>query len=86
MSKGNRLFAFRMTAQLYALVEETIERRNVWTRNAPWTMTDFFHAAIREKIRKMRRSRKPRTRKTRPVEGSQKLTSNAGQVHNTTPA
>lgn len=63
MGKGSRKLNFRISESLYAEALETIERRNNWTTDEPWDLTKFVRIAIRDKIKKMARSRKPRGRK-----------------------
>lgn len=60
MSKGNRIFAVRVDNVLLELIDETIQRRNTWTRGIPWTFSDFVRVAVLEKAKKMKRSRRPR--------------------------
>jgi hypothetical protein len=62
MSKGTKVYPVRLDPGLMEDVEITIERRNMMTREAPWTLSDFLRIAIREKIRKMERCRRPRSR------------------------
>lgn len=62
MSKGNPITLVRLDKQLIDEVDVTITRRNLHTRAEPWTVSGFIRAAIREKIRKMERSRAPRAR------------------------
>jgi hypothetical protein len=60
MSKGTPIFTLRLPANLVVEVHETIRRRNLWSRRAPWTWSDFVRVAITEKLRKMERCRRPR--------------------------
>ncbi len=57
MSKGNDIYKARLTRDLVAEVEVTIESRNRHSRNTPWDMSAFIRAAIREKLAHMARSR-----------------------------
>ena len=58
MSKGTKLFAVRIAPDMQARIDETIQRRNLWTRGEDWSFSDFIRVAIEEKIRKMERSRR----------------------------
>jgi hypothetical protein len=49
---------FRCQDSLWDEVIETVQRRNLWSRERPWTLSDFIGIALKEKIRKMARSRK----------------------------
>lgn len=62
MSKGSPITLVRLPTDLIAEIELTIARRNVHTRREPWDTSKFIRDAIREKIRKMERSRAPRAR------------------------
>lgn len=62
--KGTPIYTVRIPDGLAAEIAETIERRNLWRSRKffprpgePWTLTSFILTAIREKIRKMQRSR-----------------------------
>jgi len=44
-------------------IEETVVRRNTWTRRKPWDMSKFVREAVRQLIRKMERSRAPRAKR-----------------------
>jgi hypothetical protein len=57
-SKGTPRRSFRMSDDAFEQMLETIERRNVWTKEAPWSVSDFIGIAIADKIRKMSRSGK----------------------------
>jgi hypothetical protein len=59
-SKGTPIKTLRVPEDLSTEVQETIDRRNMWSRETAWTWTDFCLVAIREKIDKMRRSRESR--------------------------
>ena len=63
MSAGTRIYPVRLRPELVELTEETIARRNEWTRDEPWTFSEFIRVALVEKIKKMARSRKPYRRK-----------------------
>lgn len=58
MSKGTRMKGVRIPPALMQEINETIERRNTWTRREPWKFTGFILQAIRDKIDQMKRSRK----------------------------
>lgn len=60
MSKGTRIFAVRLDNLLAEFIDQTIQRRNTWTRGIPWTFSDFVRVAVLEKVNKMTRSRRPR--------------------------
>jgi hypothetical protein len=57
MSKGSPIVPVRIPPELLGEVARCIARRNVWSRNEPWTTSGFVIAAIREKLAKMERSR-----------------------------
>jgi hypothetical protein len=57
-SKGTPIRTFRCQDDLWDQIKEAIERRNQWSRDEPWTLSDFMGAAIREKLAKMARSAK----------------------------
>lgn len=65
MSKGNRIISCRTPEELCQLIEETIQRRNFWSADEPWTIARFLVLAAWEKVRKMERSRAPRGAKRR---------------------
>lgn len=60
MSLGSPILKARIPQSVLHEVEITIARRNIFTRNAPWTISAFIVSAIKEKIAKMERSRRPR--------------------------
>ncbi len=60
MGKGKPIVCCRVPQELLDEMRLTIVRRNTWTRNKPWKEADFIKAAIRELIRKMNASRRPR--------------------------
>lgn len=60
MSKGTPKHFVRFSDELLKLVWETIHRRNEWSDQEPWTLSDFLRVAINEKIAKMARSRRRR--------------------------
>ncbi len=62
MSKGTPLTNVRLDSATVAEVVETIARRNLWSREEAWTVSEFIRVAIREKMHKMARSRKSRSR------------------------
>lgn len=57
-TKGTPRLSFRCSQELQLDIQECIARRNTWSREAPWTLSDFIGLACREKIAKMGRSRK----------------------------
>lgn len=64
-SKGTRMRQFRYSDGDWAKLEMAVERRNFWTREEPWTLSDFIRIAIAEKLDKMRRCR--RRKRPRPA-------------------
>jgi hypothetical protein len=67
MSAGTRVYALRIDGGMMEDAEETISRRNEFTRREPWNFSDFLRAAIREKIAKMQRSRRNRSKAPKPI-------------------
>jgi hypothetical protein len=63
MSKGNAIIGVRVKPELLARVQQTIERRNQLTREAPWSMTDFVLAAVHDKLRHLDRARRQTARR-----------------------
>lgn len=61
-TKGTPVQRFRLCEELYEEVIEAIDRRNLWSVQEPWTFSEFIRTAVREKLDKMERSRKPRGR------------------------
>lgn len=59
-TKGTPVRTFRCQDDLWNEVLETISRRNEWSKEAPWTISEFIGVSIREKIDKMARGRKQR--------------------------
>ncbi len=57
MSKGTPIRHFRMLNSEWREMLETIELRNLFTREERWDKSAFITLAIREKIAKMERSR-----------------------------
>lgn len=58
MSKGTPVVPVRIAPELIREIEDTIARRNFWSREIPWSVSDFIRIACKEKIRKMERCRK----------------------------
>jgi hypothetical protein len=56
-SKGTPRYTFRVPPTLMQEIRLAIDRRNVYTRDEPWTLTGFVIAALAEKLAKMERSR-----------------------------
>lgn len=56
-SKGTLIYPVRLPAGLVMLVQETIDRRNLWSPLEPWTLSDFIRVCLRREMEKMRRSR-----------------------------
>ena len=67
MSLGTDRYTFRLPKALMDVVAETIARRNDWTRNEPWDLSEFVRVALREKVKKMARSRRRVRRNRAPV-------------------
>ena len=59
-TKGTPVYSVRIPADLGDEIERTIRRRNDNTSHEPYLFGGFCLAAIREKIAKMKRSRRPR--------------------------
>lgn len=57
-SKGTPVRTFRCQEDLWDEVIETIARRNEWSKERPWSISEFIGVALREKIDKMARGRK----------------------------
>jgi hypothetical protein len=68
MGKGTPKIVFRLDVETAELMRQTLERRNMWTRDEEWTVSDFIRVAVREKCAKMRRCRACRRRRTRTDE------------------
>jgi hypothetical protein len=64
VSKGTQLSAVRIDDALRMEIEATIGRRNLWSRQAPWTLSDFLRVAVINQLEKMKRSRRPRPRRS----------------------
>lgn len=67
MSLGTDRYTFRLDKAMMDAVAETIERRNEWTRDVPWDLSEFVRVAIREKLKKMARCRRRARRHRAPV-------------------
>lgn len=64
MSRGTKIVSFRIYPEMDAAIDLAIEKRNARTREEPWTRTDFYLAAFKEKLKHMERSRsKNRTKR-----------------------
>lgn len=59
-SKGNPVVHTRLSRELYAAIEEQIARCRINGRDGPKDPAEFLRRAAREKLAKMRRSRRPR--------------------------
>jgi len=57
MSRGTKVVTFRIEPEMDAAIDLAIERRNERTKEEPWTRTDFYRAAFKEKLSHMERSR-----------------------------
>jgi len=66
VSLGSPKIVFRLSKEFLAEIEATIAKRNATAFGVGWSKTDFLHAAIREKLAHMQRSRKPRKPKPKP--------------------
>jgi hypothetical protein len=62
-SKGSPIVSCRISQVLLQRVKEQLEMSAIWRRAEPWTLATFVEAAIREKLHKMKRSRRPRRKK-----------------------
>jgi len=62
MSKGNPVVQVRVPMETLQEVNDTIAKRNATTSGEFHTLSSFVLAAIREKLDKMKRSRRPRRR------------------------
>lgn len=60
MSAGTPVRAIRLSATLMAEIEITIARRNLWSREEPWNLSEFVRIAVTEKMKHMERSRQKR--------------------------
>lgn len=56
-SRGSPVVKFRCLPDLLREIEQTIDRRNFWSDDEPWTLSTFLQIAAREKLAKMARSR-----------------------------
>jgi len=61
MTKGNAKVIFRVPTAMLSEMREAIERHNRRTREEPWDLSTFVRNCIRDKLRHMKRSRRPRT-------------------------
>jgi mRNA deadenylase 3'-5' endonuclease subunit Ccr4 len=85
MSAGTPLRAFRIPDHEWEAAEFTVNKRNDNSRNPPWTMSAFIRLAIREKIKKMIRSR-TRYSSRRRVKSSKYNSDNARENETATPS
>lgn len=51
MRKGSPIIPVRVKPELLARMQQTIAQRNAFTREAPWSMTDFVLSAVQDKLR-----------------------------------
>lgn len=65
-SKGTPRTTVRIDGGLMEDIEIAIDRRNTWSREEGWTVSDFLRVAALEKLAKMRRSRAPRRKRPKP--------------------
>lgn len=57
MSRGTEIYTVRIPTTLSEKLVSTIARRNLGSKEQPWTTSDFIRIAIAEKILKMERGR-----------------------------
>jgi hypothetical protein len=59
-SKGTPIYPVRLGDALVNEVKLAIRRRNLFSWLEPWTFSEFVRTAVREKLDKMERCRRPR--------------------------
>lgn len=57
MSRGRKQLIVRVSDEQLAKIEELIKSRNLYTREAEWTISDWVRTAIDDKIKHTERSR-----------------------------
>jgi hypothetical protein len=67
MSKGNSTVRARIPPDLENRILLQIAKRNLHSRLQPWTLSDWVRVACEEKLSKMERCRRPRSRKAGAV-------------------
>lgn len=63
MSKGNRMIGVRVSDEEYQELLAQLAMTNKTTWGEPYTLSAWVRTAIREKLAKMARGRKPRKKK-----------------------
>jgi hypothetical protein len=63
MSNGTRVYTVRLQDDLMERVQETMQRRDLYSADSPWTLSDFLRVCVEEKLAKMERSRRSKKRK-----------------------
>lgn len=61
-SAGTPVLPVRLHNDVKSEIERAVRRRNFHSWQERWTVSDFIRIAIREKLAKMERCRKPRAR------------------------
>jgi len=69
MSLGNPVVQVRVPRPILEEMDETIQRANGHRVVEDWTRSSFVLAAIREKIAKMKRSRRKKAKAVAPPKG-----------------
>ena len=67
MSKGSKVVAIRFPADEYDAMLGQLADSEKFRRGEPWTLSEFVRSAIREKLKKMERSRKSRKPRKVPL-------------------
>lgn len=68
-TKGTPVYPVRLDDDLVDEMKLAVQRRNLFSARAPWTFSDFIRTAVREKLDKMERSRRPRGKPSVPLAG-----------------
>lgn len=79
MSKGTQVYSVRIPSELSSEISKTINRRNLFSKEGPWTFTDFILMAVREKLAHMERSRTKGKKKIK--EPKQEPIADGGVLH-----
>lgn len=66
MSKGSPRTTLRIPAELLRQIQEAIDRQSEFRRGEPWNMTTWIIAAIRERLDKQARGRRPKAKAGEP--------------------
>ncbi len=64
-TKGNPVLGCRVSRTLLARLEAQLQLSAIWRRGEQWTRATFIESAIREKLDKMARGRRPRRKKVK---------------------